>query len=126
MLFRFAPVLLLPAFPAHAAEPWLQAVPLECAALEAVISFGLAADSGNISVLEGLLQDGDGAACASELAALGFGEGLNNPVCRQALELFAAFGPPSPEGDPGALVHDFLTGASPESCALTVEFFAQQ
>ncbi len=112
--------------PAQDAEPWLQAVPLECAALEAVVSFGLTAEAADLSVLEGVVQGGDGGACATELTALGFDDGLDNPVCRQALELFAALGPPSPEGDPGALAYDVLTGASPEACALTVEYYGQQ
>jgi hypothetical protein len=131
MILRAAPFLfpgLLAAGPLLAQEPWLQAVPTECTALEALVSFGLidGGEAGETSVLTGIVQGGDGAACADELARLGSGQGLDDPTCREALDLFAAFGPPSPEVDPAALVHDLLTGASPEACALTVEYYGQQ
>ena len=102
----------VPPVRAQAAETFLQAAPLECAAAEALVVFGLldggpAADSTDLSALVGA---GDGAACAAFLEEAGYGQGLGDPACMAAMGLVAAYGIPAAEGDPGALLHDILRG----------------
>ncbi|MBP1805940.1 hypothetical protein [Rubellimicrobium aerolatum] len=111
-MLRLLALLVLTANPALAQETVLTAAPLECAAAESLLIYGLidGGIDGDTSDFSALVDGGDGVACRDYLEGAGYGEGLSDPACMAAMGIVAAYGVPSAEGDPGALLRDILQG----------------
>lgn len=111
--------------PALSQERFLRAPQVECAALEALVVFGLidGGPGGDTAELSALVDSGDVGACTLGLEAHGYGEGLLDESCFGAMELMAVHGPPAPAADPASLLYDVLTGASLEACEMVLRHF---
>jgi hypothetical protein len=88
-------VLLLPAA-AAAQEPFLQSSPIQCAAVEALVVYGLidGGVDGDTSDLTALLENNDGRACFFALEDYGYASGLTEDICVAGMEIVAAYGAP--------------------------------
>jgi hypothetical protein len=80
------------------AEPWgLTAKPLECAALESLVMFGMVDEGpGNDTrEMSGVVGSGDRARCMAWLDSFGLGDGMRLESCRAAFERLSAEGLPN-------------------------------
>jgi hypothetical protein len=79
------------------AEPWgLAATPAPCAALEALVIFGLidAGLGGDTTEYTGIVASGSGQRCLAWLDSLGFGDGIRLDACSDVFEQLNAKGLP--------------------------------
>jgi hypothetical protein len=103
------------------AEPWgLRATPVECAALESLVVFGLVdgGQDGDTSAFSAVVEAGDGALCQEWLDAYGMGDGMWEGDCREAFALLNANGLPEwLAGEEPAFIMDVLVPPYVGSCA---------
>ena len=98
------------------------AAPLECAALDALVRWGIVQGG----EAETLARGDDAAACDGALRASGL-VGLGVPACRAAMERLLAEDLPGsgpaggPFDDPSVLFHDVMTGDNPVFCTSVIE-----
>ncbi len=88
--------LLLPASPVLAQDAFLSGTPVECAALEALVVYGLidGGEGGDTSELGQIVENSDGRACFFELETYGYAAGLMDDTCEAGMEIIAAYGAP--------------------------------
>lgn len=97
------------------------AAPLECAGLDALVSWGLVPQE-EAAALSTLARSGDAATCEAELEARSL-PGLDDRACRAALARILDHGvPPSdragaPFEDPSLVLPLVLSGENPITCA---------
>ncbi len=80
------------------AEPWgLMGSPVECAALESLVVFGMidGGIGGDTTELTDVVNSGDGQSCLAWLDSYGMGDGMRLDSCREAFDLLNANGLPN-------------------------------
>jgi hypothetical protein len=91
-----AAVLLLLPVATQAHEPFLQSSPIQCAAVEALVVYGLidGGVDGDTSELTEMLGNNDGRACFFALEDYGYAAGMTEDICVAGMEIIAAYGAP--------------------------------
>ena len=102
------------------AEPWgLMGSPVECAALESLVVFGLidGGIGGDTTELTNVVNSGDGQSCLAWLDSYGMGDGMRLESCREAFGLLNANGLPEwLAGAEADFIRDILTPQYEAAC----------
>jgi hypothetical protein len=99
------------------AEPWgLMATPVECAALESLVVFGMVdgGPGGDTTEFSAVVESANAQRCVAWLDSYGMGEGMRLESCRAAFDLLNRNG--SPAGTEQDLFREVLSPQYESAC----------
>ncbi len=96
----------------------LRSVPVECAALESLVVYGLidGGEGGDTTELTGVVDAGDGALCLDWLDGYGYAGGFADEDCATAFEIFARDWPGMDDAETQSIIVGLLTPDSAQFC----------